>query len=350
MAPSGKRAENDVVTMTTPVIAQGNTITTGSDQSNDFVVKGEDSPTFVFVGMLAIDSMIMNLAAPGMTSGTNVAEIDASTLAGTFTVNAEGDSTAKNSITISKLSSRGKVTVQGGTSSSSVYFGTGRLADIQGNVDVHNVVLTIDNSAAQGTAATSTAPGGSIFTMSSSSFVGWDIPGFSGTAPALAYTGLYGQLTVNGGQADQFDMEATPARRRDQRRVQRSLRRARQFVLCHVERGHNDEWRLCRFLGPTINADGTVERLKHLTGIANVSFVIDQTEPIDDDGTNFVFDGDLDPAGAVYTIDGGPLGGSGKLHIINTTENLEVLIAGYRARSGVYLFARRHSECEPNQD
>src|SRR5262249_12264505 len=141
----------------------------------------------------------------------NTAFIDGSTLAGSLTLNAQGDSTAKNTITISKVSSRGTVTFQGGTSSSSVIFGTGRLADIQGNVDVHNAVLTIDNSAAQGTASSSTAPGGSIMAMTASTFNGWLIPGFAGTNPALTYTGIYGQLTVKAGEADQFDLEATPA-------------------------------------------------------------------------------------------------------------------------------------------
>ena len=328
--------QNDVVTMTTPVIALGNTITTGPDQSDNFVVKAEDYPTFVFVGMLAIDSMIMNLAAPGMTSGTNTANIDASTLAGSFTMNAEGDSTAKNSATISKLSSRGRITFQGGTSSSSVFFGTGRLADIQGNVDVHNAVLTIDNSAAQGIATNSTAPGGSIFTMDSSSFVGWDIPGFVGTNPTLTYTALYGQLTVNAGEADQFDLESTPSTVTSAEFNNRSgMRDNLYFVTWSVDTATNGDFAI--YLGQRLDADGTVERLKHLTGVANVSFIVNLNHPIDD-GTTFVFDGDLDPAGAVYSIDGGPNSGAGKLHITNKTENLDVLIENYRPQDQAYIY------------
>ncbi len=328
--------QNDVVTMTTPVIAMGNTITTGPDASNNFMVKAVNYPTFVFVGMVTIDAMIMNLAAPGMTSGINSAAIDASTLAGTLTLNAEGDSTAKNSATISKVGSRGRVTFQGGTSSSSVFFGTGRLADIQGNVDVHNAVLTIDNSAAQGTVMNSTAPGGSIFTMNSSSFIGWDIPGFVGTNPTLTYTGLFGQLTVNAGQADQFDMESTPsavttAAFNDFSGMRDSL----YFVAWSVDTTTNGDFAI--YLGQRLHADGTVERLKHLTGVANVSFTVNLVQPIDD-GTTFVFDGDLDPAGAVYTIDGGPMDGAGKLHITNQTEDLEVLIEHYRPQDQAYIY------------
>ena len=285
--------QNDVVTMTTPVIPQGNTITTGPDASNNFVVKAVNYPTFVFVGMVTIDAMIMNLAAPGMTSGTNTAAIDASTLAGTLTLNAEGDSTAKNSATISKLSSRGKSRFKGNEFFVGIFW-TGRLADIQGNVDVHNAVLTIDNSAAQGTATNSTAPGGSIFTMNSSSFIGWDIPGFVGTNPTLTYTGLYGQLTVNGGQADQFDMESTPSAVTSAAFNNFSgMRDTLYFVAWSVDTSTNGDFAI--YLGQRLHPDGTVERLKHLTGVANVSFTVNLVQPIDA-GTNFVFDGDLDPA------------------------------------------------------
>ncbi len=332
--------QNDVVTMTTPVIPTGNTITTGPDQSNNFVINAVNYPTFVFVGMVALDSMIMNIAAPGLTSGTNTAFIDGSTLAGSLILNAQGDTTAKNTVTISKVSSRGTVTFQGGTSTSAVLFGTGRLADIQGNVDVHNAVLTIDNSAASGTSANSTAPGGSIMTMTSSTFNGWTIPGFAGTNPALTYTGIYGQLTVKAGEGDQFDLEATPAGA-----VTNSVfsnvtdQRDNLYFVTWSAATNAINGDFGMFLGQRLHPDGSVERVKHLTGIANVQFVMTFVPQLDTAGTNVVFDGDADAAGAAYTITGGPPPlSAGALDITNTTQHLDVVIENYRAQDQAYIY------------
>src|SRR5262249_52428395 len=71
-----------------------------------------------------------------------------------------------------------------------------------------------------------------------------------------------------------------------------------------------------------------VERIKHLTGLA-----IPVTLNFSGTPTGYVYlDGDLDPAGASYTIDG-----TGNLHVVNQTVGLNVTINGYRDQDELHL-------------
>src|SRR4029079_15222536 len=83
------------------------------------------------------------------------------------------------------------------------------LADIRGNVSIDNAVLTIDNHLAQAT--NPNAPGSSILIMAETTFAGWVIPSFIGTAPELSYSGLHGVLTVSPGAGDRFTLDGTPS-------------------------------------------------------------------------------------------------------------------------------------------
>ena len=73
------------------------------------------------------------------------------------------------------------------------------------------------------------------------------------------------------------------------------------------------------------------QRIEHLTGLANLSLTLNFSTVIGS-GTDVVFDGDLDPAGASYAIDG-----VGNLHVVNQTVGLSVTINGYRDQDQVHL-------------
>ena len=163
------------VTMTTPALDSGNWITSHAIASGEFVLNAINYPTVQFHGLRVVDSITMNVAEPTQATGLNQVFLDSSSLVGTLNVVPLGDSSAQNVVTVSKLSEQGNIAVQGGSTSTTTMFGTGRLADIRGDVSIHNAVLTIDNSLAQSY---------SFLTMTETTFSGWTIPGFIGN-PAL---------------------------------------------------------------------------------------------------------------------------------------------------------------------
>src|SRR5204863_3051737 len=124
--------------------------------------------------------------------------------------NPQHGSSASDGVTLSNLTAAGSIAVHDGNTSTMAFFGTSQLADIHGNVSINNAVLTIDNHLAAGSIFAD-APGGSNFTMSSTTLGGWIIPFFSGTAPLLSYSGLQGQLIVAAGAGDRFTLDGTPA-------------------------------------------------------------------------------------------------------------------------------------------
>ena len=82
------------------------------------------------------------------------------------------------------------------------------------------------------------------------------------------------------------------------------------------------------YLGWRLNLDGSVTQLDHLSGLA-VSVTLNFSgSPTGD----VVLDGDLDPAGASYLIDG-----VGNLHVLNQTVGLDVTINGFRAQDQLHL-------------
>ncbi len=317
------------VSMTTPALAAGNLITSHANAANDFVLDVINYPTLVFHGLRTVDSITANVAAPTQAAGINYVVLDASSLVGTLNVDALGGSSVHDVVTISKLASGGTVAVHGGSTSTTAYFGTGRLADIRGNVSINNTVLTIDNHLAQGTIFNSAAPGGSIFAMTGTTFSGWIIPAFAGN-PALTYSGLHGALTVNTGADDQFTLDGTPA----------SITSA---VFNNATASRNAVYMAAWTKPLTLNGDfslylgerrlngGAVQRVQHLTGLANVPITLNFSTAING-GTDIAFDGDLDPAGASYTIDG-----IGNMHVVNQTLGLSVTINGYRDQDSIHL-------------
>ena len=193
--------------------------------------------------------------------------------------------------------------------------------------------LTIDNS-------TNTAP--HIFTLTAGTYTGWSIPG--STFEPTIFLGndlspLVGSLTLLTAAGDQIDIEANPSKIDTLVIDNATATRNSIFVVAATHNIQiNGDFNL--YLGRRLNPDGTSVRLKSLAPISNVQIVFNfhTDDPDLDDGTETIFDGDLDPAGTAYTIDGGPMGSAGKLHITNTTENLEVLIEGYRPKDLAYIY------------
>jgi hypothetical protein len=327
-AATRQAGQIESTTLTTPALAAGNTITSFSNGAGDFVLDAVNYPALVFHGQSSADTITMNVSAPTQPSGTNQVSLDASTLTGTLNVDPQGTASANDSVTISKLGAGGNIAVHGGSTSTAARFGTGRLADIRGSVSVNSAVLTIDNSLAQGTILNSNAPGGSIFTMTGTTFSGWIIPFFPGPSPALSYSGLHGVLTVDAGQGDRFTLDGTPA----------SIASA----VFNDATGSRDpvymvNWTapltlngdFAAYLGERIVAGGAVQRVEQLTGLSNLSITLNFSTILSG-GSDVVFDGDLDPVGASYTIDG-----IGKLHVLNQTVGLSVTINGYRDQDQV---------------
>ena len=206
-----------------------------------------------------------------------------------------------------------------------VTVGDGKLSHVQSNVSVTGAELTIDNS-------TNAAP--HIFTMTSNSYTGWSIPN-STFEPTIflgnALSPLVGELTLLMAAGDQIDIEANPPKI-DSLVIDNfsAVRDAIFVVAATCNMAINGDFDL--YLGRRLNPDGTSQRTKRLSPISSVRIVFNFSA-LDSDGTNTIFDGDLDPAGAAYQIDGLDV-----LHIVNQTENLDVLIEGYRAEDQAYLY------------
>jgi hypothetical protein len=317
------------VTMTTPALAAGNVITSSANPVGDFVLNAINYPTLVFHGLRSVDSITANVAAPTQAAGVNVVSLDASTLTGTLNIDALGSSSANNEVTIAKLAAGGSIAVHGGSTSTTAFFGTGQLADIRGDVSIDNAVLTIDNHLAQAT--NPNAPGSSILQMSGTSFSGWVIPyPFIGTAPELSYNGLQGVLTVAAGAGDRFTLDGTPASIASA--VFNNATASRNAVyLAAWTKPLTLNGDFAMYLGQRLTSGATVQRIEHLTGLANVPITLNFSTSLGN-GTDVVFDGGLDPAGASYTIDG-----VGNLHVVNETVGLGVTISGYRDQDEIHL-------------
>jgi hypothetical protein len=84
--------------------------------------------------------------------------------------------------------------------STDVLIGLGLMANIQGNVSVHEAWLkNLDDSL--GTTANN-------LTLTSTGYTGWAT--FAGTKPTISMDTLEGELTLSGSALDQFDVEDTP--------------------------------------------------------------------------------------------------------------------------------------------
>ncbi len=309
--------QSETITMTTPAETAGNIISSHPYGAGDFAVDAIDYPTLVFHGLANGDTTTMNVTAPTIGTGTNFGFLDASTLVGALNVNALGDPFDASAITLIKAGTSAVVSIDGGTSDTNVQIGASRLSDIAHSVTVRNAVLTIDDS------ATLTPD---ISTLSASSFQ-WTIPTL-GFSPTLTVSGLHGALTVKTGSGDQYDVEQTPPG------ITQLIFNNSQAAIQNVVYASgasspivlNGNFNL--YLGWRLNLDGSVAQLNLLGGLP-----VSITENFSGTPTgNVVFDGDLDPAGASYLIDG-----VGGLHVLNQTVGLEVTINGYRDQDQLHI-------------
>ena len=197
-------------------------------------------------------------------------------------------------------------------------FGTGQLSRIQGNVTASKAVLHIDDS---------TAAQPSNLELTATNFNSWLIPNTNLT-PSLSYSNLYKTLTVEAGAGDQFELDHTPAN--IDAIVLNNVTATQDAVYStnwSVPITANANWSL--YLGWFLHADGVVERIKSLAGLAIPVTLNFSGTPIG----RVVMDGDADPAGAQYIING-----QGNLHFTNQTVGLDVTINGYRDQDQAYIY------------
>ena len=316
-AASRQPGQGEFITMTTPAELLGNLISSHPYGAGDFGIDAVDIPTLVFHGLATIDTTIMNVAAPILTAGANQVSLDASTLAGALDINFQGNASAANRATVSKVGTQASLIVDGNSTSTQAFLGTGRLADIKHNLAIYNAVLTIDDS------ATLTPD---ISTLSASAFQ-WTIPAL-GFAPTLSVSGLHGALTVIAGADDRFDVEQTPPGI-TQVVFNNSFANTQDTIYAvgasspMIANGN-----FSVDLGWRLNLDGTVTQLDQLSGLATSITLNFSGGPTGD----VVLDGDLDPAGARYFIDGG-----GSWHVINQTVGLDVAINGFRDQDQIQI-------------
>ncbi len=286
---------------------------------------------------------ITTLVIPTQDLG-NLATVDASQMQGTLHIYA-GGATLK----LLKVAENMTVIVAGTdpANPAEVTVADTKLSDIRSNVSVEGAELTIDNS---------TNAAASIFTMTTNSYTGWSIP--NSTFEPTIFLGndlspLVGNLTLHTAAGDQIDIEGTPPKVETLVIDNKTTIRNAIFVVaatCNMLiTGDFD-----LYLGRRINPNGTTERTKRLSPISNVQIVFNFSS-VDNDGTNTIFDGDLDPAGAQYSISGGSAGDSSLpvqvdyvhmqinpitpfLEADNQTLGISVTIFGYRDQDEAYVY------------
>ncbi len=313
------------------VASRGANITLDPSGANNSVLQAFN--TLYVLGSMPQDNLTLNV--PTQTNVTNTVTIDASQLQGTLHVNSVNPLPQMLSpfgLTTVNLSAVNPLLAvfivgTGPFSGGSTYaaaqttarIGAGRLARIEGNVTVGKVVLTMDDSAA-------TVP--SDMTITATDASGW-ITTDPVSAPRLSYSNLYRDLTINAGGGDRFELDHTP-------------QAIDGIVLNNATTGTQDQiystnwtapiiangnWSI--YLGSFLHSDGSVDRVKTLAGLAipvTLNFSGSPTGHV-------VLDGDADPAGAQYVIDG-----SSNLHIVNQTFGLNVTINGFRAQDEAYIY------------
>jgi hypothetical protein len=316
--PAGSTAVNDISITTQPEntsvepIPENNTLIRLEDSTTPYDVEIDDDRA----------QDITTLIVPTQNL-SNVATVDASQMNGTLRAYVGG-------ATFKLLQVAKNMTVLvAGTDvmhPAEVTVGDSKLSHIQSDVSVTGAELTIDNS-------TNTAP--RIFTMTTSSYTGLAIPG-STFQPTIflgnAVSSLVGNLTLLTAAADRIDIEGTPPGISQLVIDNATATRNAVYVVAATSNVlTNGDFNV--YLGQRINPDGRVQRVKHLAGVANVIFTVNYSSAVSGGGI-FVFDGDLDPAGASYTV------GSKKapLEIINKTLNISARINGYRAQDQAYIY------------
>ncbi len=325
LAGTNAAAENNIV-----VGSRGANITLDPSGANNSVLQAFN--TLYVLGSMPQDNLTLNV--PTQTNVTNTVTIDASQLQGTLHVNSVNPLpqllspfglTTVNLAAVNPLLAVfivGTDPFSGGSTyavaQTTVKVGAGRLARIEGNVTVGKVVLTMDDSAA-------TVP--SDMTITATDASGW-ITTDQVPAPRLLYSNLYRDLTINAGAGDRFELDHTP-QTLDHIVLNNATSTQDQIYSTNWTAPiiANGNWSI--FLGSFLHPDGTVDRVKNLVGLAIPVTLNFSGAPTG----HVVLDGDLDPAGAQYVIDG-----SSNLHIVNQTVGLNVTINGFRAQDDAYIY------------
>ncbi len=215
-----------------------------------------------------------------------------------------------------------------------VTFGDGRLARIHGNVSVSHGQLTINNALENGPAiypgdVINQYPGQNLLWLNSTTFYGWAVPGLA-QLPALTYDVLDGALTVQLGEGDRISLDGTPAGVSSSA-ISNPWLDTRDAIFSPnwsvpLDIYNNFGVYLGRRLDPVT---GAAERVKRLTNLAIPVHVYHDGTPT----AEVILDGDLDPAGAPYIVDG-----YGNLHVKNQTVGLDVTMGGYRDQDTAYVY------------
>jgi hypothetical protein len=309
--------QTEFVYLQTPALDAGNHIATSDGAGGEFVLDADLYPTIVFSGLTSIDQIQLKVSAPLQPSGVNTVFLDASNLAGQLNVQLLGTG-ALNEVTISELAFGAVIDVDGLDSNSKLAYGTGKLADIRGNVSAHNVELTIDDE-------TAVIP--SFLVIGATELQRRAIPD-DGARPVFIYEGLHGILTTHAGPSDRVGLDQTPAG--IDRAVFTNPSLSQQDPLyvtaASADLALSGNWSL--YLGRHMDPAGNVTRTSHLTPIA----VFIGLDYHGDGHTEIVLDAALDPVGALYAIYGTGI------NIENKTVGLKVFANGLALNDDVKLY------------
>ena len=187
------------IQMLTPIQDNGINLV-AKDKDDDFSIATSDYLSFLIHGNDALDSLTIEVAAPGTAAGKNTLSFDGSQFHGSLHVDALGGTTALDDFTLSAAASDLTTLFDGHTASTVMHFGTGQLAEIKHSSTVTNVTLFVDDSG---------APTGSYLEMTTTSFGPWVVPN-TNLAPSLSYSNLEKRLTIAAGGGDRFQLDATP--------------------------------------------------------------------------------------------------------------------------------------------
>jgi N-acetylneuraminic acid mutarotase len=200
------------------------------------------------------------------------------------------------------------LTVVGGSGTDTIYGGAGN------DVTVRTANLTIDESAA------SIA---SILTLTNSLISGWEIPA-TGLSPVVHVDAL-SSLTIDAAAGDRFDLE-------EALQVTINNASATRDAVYDMATGGVLNGDFSLDMGWRLRRDGTITKPETLQGL-NATMIVDFSTA-SSTATQVVFDGNLDPAGAAYTIGNDKLG---NLLVVNQTVGLTVQINGYRDQDQVWV-------------
>lgn len=309
--------QSEVVFMQTPALNDGNHIATSDGAGGEFVLDADLYPTIIFTGLTSIDQLQLKVLAPLQPSGINTVMLDASSLAGRLDVQLLGTG-ALNEASISELALGASIDVDGLDSSSKMNYGTGKLADVRGDVSAHNVEVTVND-------ANAVVP--SLLVIGATELLRRANPD-DGARPVFTYEGLHGTLTTHAGPGDRVGLDQTPAG--IDRAVFTNPSLSQQDPLyvtaASADLALTGNWSL--YLGRHMDPAGNVARTSQLTPIG-VNVGLDYHG---DGHTEVVLDAALDPVGALYSIHG--LG----VIVENQTVGLTVSAYGLALNDDVKLY------------